>query len=231
MLVSELKPTQEILEQLDGDSTVFLLGCEGCAKGCETGGSENLPALVELLQEGGKQVAGQATVDFLCNKSLIRSKLRPLTQQIMGADCVLVATCGVGVQCVADSMLKRVRPACNTLNLGGSPGTWISTERCAECGDCLLDRTGGICPITACSKSMVNGPCGGTTKDGKCEVDSKRDCGWHRIYLRLKDLDALDEMKVVAPPKKCGRYLPSYEMKTSSFWAVDASQKQGDDNE
>jgi hypothetical protein len=78
---------------------------------------------------------------------------------------------------------------------------------------------------------MVNGPCGGTTSNGKCEVDSKRDCGWHRIYMRLKDLGALEQMKVAVAPKKYGRYLPSYEMKTSSLWAVDAPQKQGDDNE
>jgi hypothetical protein len=231
MLISELKPNEEILEQLKGDSRVFLVGCDGCARGCERGGAEKLPALVELLLGDGKEIAGQATVDFLCDKSLIRSKLRPFTRQIMGSDCVLVSTCGVGVQCVADSVLKRVRPACNTLSQGGSPGTWMSTERCAECGDCLLDRTGGICPITGCSKSMVNGPCGGTTGDGKCEVDSKRDCGWYRIYMRLKDLDALEQMKVTVAPKKHGRYLPSYEMKTSSLWAVDASQKQGDDNE
>jgi len=221
MLVTELKPQDEILASVQGDAKVFLVGCNGCASACRTGGGENLPALQSMLQEAGKSVSGATTVDFLCDKSLVRSRLRPFAERIMGSDSVLVATCGVGVQCVADSVLKRCRPACNTMNLGGSRGTWPASERCAECGDCLLDRTGGICPITNCAKSMVNGPCGGTTPEGKCEVDRERDCGWHRIYTRLKDLDALDQMKVIAPPKKYGNYLPSYEVMTSRFWAVD----------
>ncbi len=231
MLVSELKPTEEILASLAGDTRVFLLGCDGCASACRTGGAEYLPTLCTLLEEGGKQVTRTTTVDFLCDKSLVRSRLRPFTEQIVGSDSVLVATCGVGVQCVADSVLKRCRPACNTTNLGGSRGTWPGAERCAECGDCLLDRTGGVCPITNCSKSMVNGPCGGTTPEGHCEVDRKRDCGWHKIYQRLKDLDALDQMKVIVPPKKHGTYLPSYETMTGEFWAADvaAAREAGDE--
>ncbi len=221
MLVTELKPEEEILGSTESDASLFLVGCNGCASACETGGAENLPALQELLAGAGKTVTGTTTVDFLCDKSLVRSRLRPFSRQIVDSDSVLVATCGVGVQCVADSVLKRVRPACNTVNQGGTRGTWPGSERCAECGDCLLDKTGGICPITNCSKSMVNGPCGGTTSDGKCEVDRQRDCGWYRIYMRLKDLKALDQMKDVVPPKKHGNYLPSYEVMTGEHWAVD----------
>jgi len=231
MLVTELKPEQEIIEEVQGDSKVFLLGCNGCASACETGGAENLPRLIELLEGAGKTITGQTTIDFLCDKTLVRSKLRHHASKIMESDCVLVATCGVGVQCVADSVLKRVRPACNTVNMGGSRGTWPSTERCAECGDCLLDRTGGICPITSCAKGMVNGPCGGTTADGKCEVDAKRDCGWFKIYQRLKDLGALEELKKYVPPKKYGNYLPSHEVMTGEFWAVDSKSEQGASDE
>ena len=231
MLVTELKPDEEILAQLEGDAKVFLLGCNGCAGACETGGAESLPALAGKLREAGKELVGQTSVDYLCNKSLIRSHLRPYADQIMAADCVLVATCGVGVQCVADSVLKRARPACNTVNMGGASGTQMSSERCAECGDCLLDKTGGICPITGCSKSMVNGPCGGTSSDGKCEVDNERDCGWYRIYQRLKDLDALDQMKQIVPAKRYGLFLPSYERMTSQFWAVEGGPEQGGDDD
>jgi electron transport complex protein RnfC len=174
MLVTERKPDDEILASVARDSKLFLVGCNGCHAACESRGAEDLPALKTLLEGAGKTVTGWFTVDFLCDKSLVRSRLRVFTPEIMDADSVLVATCGVGIQCVADSVVKRTRPACNTINIGGSHGTWGSTERCAECGDCLLDRTGGICPITNCSKSMVNGPCGGTTGDGKCEVDRKR---------------------------------------------------------
>jgi hypothetical protein len=231
MLVTELKPEEEIISALEGDDSIFVLGCNGCAAACETGGAENVEPLVDLLRENGKKITGQMNIDFLCDKSLVRSRLRLKAAPVMEADSVLVATCGVGVQCVADSVLNRVRPACNTVNMGGSRGTWPSSERCAECGDCLLDRTGGICPITTCSKSMVNGPCGGTTGDGKCEVDGERECGWFRIYERLKDLEALDDLKQIAPPKEYGRYMPSYDRMTSEFWAVDASVEQGGNDE
>ena len=227
MLVTQRKPDEEILRQVERDSRVFLVGCNGCHSACENGGAEDLPALKTLLEGSGKTITGATTVDFLCDKSLVRSRLSAFAGQIMASDSVLVATCGVGIQCVADSVVKRVRPACNTLNRGGNHGTWGATERCAECGDCLLDRTGGICPITSCSKSMVNGPCGGTTRDGHCEVDRKRDCGWHRIYVRLKDLGALDQMKQVVPPKKYGQYLPSHEMMTGKHWATDGPAVKG----
>ena len=227
MLVTELKPKEEICAEIKDDAKVFLLGCSGCAGACKTGGAENLPVLVDLLKEAGKQVTGQATCDYLCNKSLIRSRLRPHEKQVMEADSVLVATCGVGVQCVADSVLKRTRPACNTVNLGGSHGTQFSTERCGECGDCLLDKTGGVCPITNCSKSMVNGPCGGTTKEGKCEVDQKRACGWYRIYMRLKDLNALAQMDEIVPAKRYNLFLPTYDRMTGEFWSVETPQGKG----
>ncbi len=231
MLVTELKPEDEVLESLEEDAAVFVVGCNGCASACETGGAEHLPAVEQMLEKAGKTVSGSTAVDFLCDKSLVRSRLRPFTDAIMGSDCVLVVTCGVGVQCVADSVLKRCRPACNTINMGGSRGTWPGSERCAECGDCLLNVTGGICPITNCSKSMVNGPCGGPTPDGKCEVDRERDCGWQLIYERLKDLKALDQMKEIVPPKKYGNYLPSYDVMTGQFWAVDAAAAEGGSDE
>ena len=60
--------------------------------------------------------------------------------------------------------------------------------------DNILCLTGGICPITACSKSLINGQCGGA-KNGKCEVDPNMDCGWERIYQKLKKLGRLDAMK------------------------------------
>jgi hypothetical protein len=236
MLVTERKPDEEILASVEGDERVFLVGCNGCHSACEKGGAEDLPAIAELIEGAGKTITGSTVVDFLCDKSLVRSRLRAFTRQIMAADSLIVATCGVGIQCVADSVLKRVRPGCNTINLGGNHGTWGATERCAECGDCLLDKTGGICPITNCSKSMVNGPCGGTTGDGKCEVDRERDCGWFRIFERLRDLDALDQLRQVVPPKKYGNYMPSYEVMTGEHWATDAPRpamagagKEGDD--
>jgi hypothetical protein len=111
----------------------------------------------------------------------------------------------VGVQAVGNIVDKRAVPALETVSQGGlrgnaAQGIWPSHERCANCGACLLGRTGGICPITTCSKSLVNGTCGGTD-DGKCEVHPDRDCGWYQIYKRLEGLGRLDDLKRMTPPR------------------------------
>ena len=89
---------------------------------------------------------------------------------------------------------KKVYAICDTFPLPGFQGVTAQEVDCDRCGQCYLNITGGICPITACSKSLVNGQCGGA-KNGKCEVDCNMDCGWERIYRRLKQLDRLDVLK------------------------------------
>ena len=115
--------------------------------------------------------------------------------QIEEAEAILVLSCGVGVQTVADCLAhKKVFAACDTYRLPGFQGVTPLEHDCRQCGQCYLNLTGGICPITACSKSLVNGQCGGA-KNGKCEVDPNMDCGWERIYQKLKKLGRLDAMK------------------------------------
>jgi ferredoxin len=221
MIVSELKPMEEILGYLQGESRVFVVGCTGCAEACETGSLAQVIKMKGELEKAGKTVTGHDVVDFLCSKSLIKTRLRPKTKAIMAADSVLVMTCGIGVQCVAASVNKLVHPATNTVSLGGATGEWWSEERCAQCGDCLLDHTGGICPVTACSKGLINGICGGS-KNGKCEVGKDRECGWSRIYERLKARGRLDKMRTFVPAKKNRSYLPPEDMKTTTKWSLEA---------
>jgi hypothetical protein len=73
------------------------------------------------------------------------------------------------------------------------PGQMV-LEQCQECGDCILNDTGGICPVTKCAKGLLNGPCGGS-EDGKCEVDPARDCAWVLIYNRMVALGEVDNLK------------------------------------
>jgi hypothetical protein len=116
-------------------------------------------------------------------------------KQIEAADMVLVCSCGIGVQTIAEYLEdKKVCAGCDTYALPGFQGVTPLEYKCDRCGECYLNMTGGICPITACSKSLVNGPCGGT-KNGKCEVDPEMDCGWERIYRRLAQLGRLDVLK------------------------------------
>jgi len=220
MLRSEWKPFEEIVGYLDGADKVFILGCDGCANASGTGG---LPQVLEMkakLTEAGKEVVGHSVIDFLCQKALVASRLRAKEEELEAADALLVLTCGVGVQAVAAVVPKPVVPGCNTISMGGSRGEWQGTERCMECGDCLLAYTGGICPLTACSKGLNNGACGGA-KDGKCEVSDEKPCGWELIYKRLKERGQLDKLKAFIPPKSYDKARPRPEWLSSSIWALE----------
>ena len=222
MILSEQKPFEEILGFLEGESSIFILGCNGCAQSSGSGGPVQVEEMKKKLEEAGKKVAGTKVIDFLCEKALVKSGLRARTQEIEAADSILVMTCGIGVQAVAASVNKVCHPACNTINLGGSRGEWKGSERCQECGQCLLDYTGGICPLSACTKSLVSGACGGASK-GKCEIDPARDCGWELIYNQLKEKNQLDKLKVFINPLDHSKLMPKPALLSTSRYALEQS--------
>lgn len=220
MIVSAQKPWEEILGYLEGESNIFILGCNGCAEASGTGGPAQVAEMKQKLEEAGKKVTGTMVVDFLCQRALVKSRLRPRIEQVAAADSILVMTCGLGVQAVAASVSKVCHPACNTVNMGGSRGTWAGEDRCLECGDCLLEYTGGICPLTACTKSLINGACGGASQ-GKCELDPDKDCGWELIYERLKQKNQLDKLRRFIPPKSWDKMMPKPKMRSTALWALE----------
>lgn len=220
MILSEQKPFAEIQKYLSDDNSIFVLGCNGCAEASGTGGPVQVEEMKLKLTGIGKKVTGTTVIDFLCQKSLVKSRLKPRLEQIRAADAILVMTCGVGVQAVAASVLKPCHPGCNTINLGGSRGEWQGSERCIECGDCLLEYTGGICPFTACTKGLVNGACGGASK-GKCELSPDKDCGWELIYFRLKAIGRLDNLKKFIPPHDWSKSMPDVKIMATSRYALE----------
>ena len=188
MLITELK-SKEILDSLT-QGKVFIINCHGCK---EVSFPEK--EAEEFEKSLGDKVTGVLTTDYLCNIDNLPLRLEKHAAAIEAADAVLVLSCGVGVQTVAEHLPgKRVYAACDTYALPGHQGVTPLEHDCDQCGQCYLNITGGICPITACSKSLVNGQCGGA-KNGKCEVDPNMDCGWERIYQKLKKLGRLDAMK------------------------------------
>jgi len=199
-LISKQKPLEEILSYVEGDKSIFLIGCKGCAEGWGSGGEKQVAEMKNTLQEKGKTIIGSAVVDMLCDGALTKLKLRSYKKEIAAADSILVLTDGAGVQTVAEVVDKVVHPGCNTLSSGGAHAEWKEAERCLECGDCVLEFTGGLCPIARCSKLLLNGPCGGS-QGGKCEVDPSIPCVWQQIVDRLAKLRQLDKLERFVTPK------------------------------
>jgi hypothetical protein len=226
MILSEQKPFEEILGYLEGEKSVFILGCNGCAQSSGSGGPVQVEEMKNRLTEAGKKVTGTKVIDFLCEKALVKSGLRGGVEEVVAADSILVMTCGIGVQAVAASVNKVCHPACNTINLGGSRGEWKGSERCQECGQCLLDYTGGICPLSACTKSLVSGACGGAS-NGKCELSPDRDCGWELIYNRLKAKNQLEKLKVFINPLDHSKLMPRPALLSTSRYALEQSDQEG----
>lgn len=200
MLISEQKPFEEILGYLNGDKNIFLIGCKGCAEGWGSGGEKQVAEMGERLREQGKTITGSVVVDMLCDSVLTKLKLRTYKKEIAAADSILVLTDGAGVQTVSELVNKVVHPGCNTLSSGGAHAEWKEAERCLECGDCMLEFTGGICPIARCSKHLLNGPCGGS-QGGKCEVDPDIPCVWQEIVDQLDRLGQLNKLERLVTPK------------------------------
>ena len=190
MLITELKNKEVLLSQLKGK--VFIINCHGC-KEIRFPEKEAEELEKELTASG--VVTGCMTTDYICNAENLALRLAKYADQIAAADTILVLSCGVGVQTVASAYVeKRVVAGCDTYALPGFQGVTPLEHDCRQCGECYLNLTGGICPITACSKSLLNGQCGGA-KDGKCEVDPNMECGWERIMRRLAQVGRLDAVK------------------------------------
>ena len=203
MIIAEQKPLEEIAQSIAGHRKVLVLGCGTCVTVCFAGGQREVGLLSSTLRikdsvAGQKREIGELTVQRQCEWEFLDAA----AEQIRDADVVLSLGCGIGVQAIAEHFPKvRVVPGLNTgfLGMPVAPGEWES--RCSACGQCVLAQTGGVCPISRCSKGLLNGPCGGSV-NGKCEVGGGAiPCGWQLIYDRLEALGELDRLEEITPPK------------------------------
>ncbi|MEW6202393.1 MAG: methylenetetrahydrofolate reductase C-terminal domain-containing protein [bacterium] len=197
--ITRQKPMEKIMESLKGDTSICIVGCGTCATMCHTGGQEEVLTMKKNLLDSGKVITGWMVVPTACD-DLSKEAIRENQQTFSDADSILVMTCAFGVQTIATSIEKPVIPALDTLFIGREDGISIYSEICMQCGECVLESTGGICPVTTCHKGLLNGPCGGTN-NGKCEIDKEKDCAWTLIYKRLEKLGRLDRMRKYYPPK------------------------------
>ncbi len=186
----KLKGKDELVSLLAGKDNLFIIACNKCFKEFETIDEPDCGEFEKIVAEQGKTVTGSARVDFLCNKNHTEKKLPDMIPE--GTENIFVISCGLGIQTVADLAGKPVYAASNSLNYTGHHGMALTKKSCDACAQCYLNITGGICPIVDCSKSLVNGQCGGA-KNGKCEVDGNKDCAWEKIYRRLEKQGRLEE--------------------------------------
>lgn len=209
MIVSELKPLQEIIDSLKGHNKIFLVGCGECATTCKTGGEAELQAIKQQLELAGKGVTGTCIPKAPCAASQIKTELAKNMKALRESEAILILACGLGVQSVKenDRLGLAIIPALNTMFGAVMDAAGNFFEKCSLCGECVLDVTEGICPITLCAKGLLNGPCGGMDK-GKCEVDKDKDCAWVLIYKELekkKKLGKLKEIQGAKDYKKSGK--------------------------
>ena len=197
--ITKQKPLEEVTECLNRCERVYLIGCGTCATMLHTGGKSEVLEMKDQLEAAGKKVTGWMVIPTACD-TLTKEALAENAKDIEATDCILVMSCAFGVQTVSLYSDKAVYPALNTMFVGReeSPGHFI--EVCAQCGDCVLAQTAGICPLVRCAKSLQNGPCGGSV-DGKCEIDPDIPCAWQLIIDRLTALGQLDKLEEIVPAK------------------------------
>ena len=213
MIVAERKTLEQIEAMIEGLDKILVAGCGTCVAVCMAGGEKEAELLAAELRMKGKLDGKQRTIDQITiTRQCDKEYLEQLAKYIDDYDAVVSMGCGAGVQFLAERYDdKVVLPALNTRFIGVAEGAGVWTQRCMACSDCILDQTGGVCPMTICAKNLLNGPCGGTDK-GKCEVDSEKDCAWTLIYNKMEKLGRLDYIKKIQPPKdysvmtKPGRY-------------------------
>ncbi|TXT65386.1 MAG: hypothetical protein BAJALOKI1v1_440003 [Promethearchaeota archaeon] len=208
VVITTKKPEQEVFDALDRYNVkkAVIVSCGTCAALCQTGGTEGLEEWTQKLEEKGIQVLSGIVSEDVCDNRVMRKDLNKIKEEVAGADAILTLSCGLGIQSIVKNMErfdagKPVIIANNTEFMGMTERIGRFYMRCLGCGDCLLNETGGICPITTCAKALMNGPCGGMV-EGKCEVGNyEKDCGWILIYNRLKEMGRLDLFEKLRPPR------------------------------
>ncbi|MDD4953361.1 MAG: methylenetetrahydrofolate reductase C-terminal domain-containing protein [Candidatus Omnitrophica bacterium] len=202
MIITEQKKLTEILGSLEGYQKIFLVGCGECATTCKTGGETEVRKVKEQLEEAGKSVVGVCIPSAPCVASKVKAEFAKNMPALRQAEAILVLACGLGTQSVKanDRLGLVILPGCDTLFGAVMDAQGAFYEKCSLCGECVLEVTGGICPITLCAKGLLNGPCGGMNK-GKCEVDKDKDCAWVLIYQELEKKKKLARLKQIQCPK------------------------------
>jgi ferredoxin len=202
MIVADRKPLKEILEMIQDCRRVLIVGCKGCVTVCNVGGAKEVGILASILKiarkkDGTDIEVDERTLERQCDPEYVEQ----LRDVVGDYDAVLSMACGVGPQFLSERYPdSRVFPMVNTTFFGGATQHGVWAERCAGCGTCVIHLFDGMCPIARCSKSLLNGPCGGSA-NGKCEISKDVPCIWDMIVRKMMEEGRLDELLKFRPPK------------------------------
>ena len=203
MIVAQRKNIPALLAIAARHQQVLLLGCGTCVTVCLAGGQREVSIIASALRMAARLKdrpleVDELTIERQCDNVFIEQA----AEAIQRNEAVISLGCGAGVQAIAERYTsKPVYGGLDTAFIGILEERAVWTEKCAACGDCVLDQYGGVCPVTRCAKQMLNGPCSGSRED-RCEVRADRPCAWQLIYQRLKGIGQLDRLKEIKPPKK-----------------------------
>jgi hypothetical protein len=206
VIVAQPKPFTEIKAMIGNYFRVLVAGCGTCVAVCLAGGEKEAGILAAQLKlaattENRPLQVSAATVERQCDREF----LQLFRDRVSEVDAIVSLACGAGIQFLAEMYPDvPVFPGVDTSFIGVAEGAGVWTERCKSCNQCYLGITGGICPVTMCAKSLLNGPCGGP-KNGKCETSPERDCAWVQIISRLEKQGRLDLLMGVVPPRSYDR--------------------------
>jgi ferredoxin len=198
MILTQKKPIEELMAMLGDAKKIALIGCGSCATACATGGEKEIAELKAYLESHGKTVVATGMSDYCCMNIMTRNVVKKLNAA--KPDAIIGMSCGDGVQVIAKHADCVVYPSNNTMFLGESIKLGLFEEACHLCGNCVLGQTGGICPISRCAKSLVNGPCGGA-RNGRCEVNPENPCAWIEIYNKLVSLGQEEKIGITREDK------------------------------
>ncbi len=189
MIVTHKKDPSIVRELVAPFKKIIIVGCSECAAVCRTGGSEQVKEMTEALAD--HDILATISIESPCDKRISSRDMKRIEEEMAEAEALVALCCGSGVQALGEVTGKRIIAALDTDFLGMVERLGVFYERCAHCGECLLNDTAGICPVARCPKGIRNGPCEGI-EGTKCEADKDRDCIWHTIYETLKARDQTD---------------------------------------
>jgi hypothetical protein len=193
MIITKLKPIEEILSFLHKNKKIFLIGCAACASKCQTGGEKEINDIEKILIDKGFNICGKIVLDTPCDSRIVRRDLLPKLENEKDIQ-ILVLSCGSGLQTISSLAQIPIVTGLDTLFIGSTRRIGEALEYCSACGECLLSEFSGNCPVTRCPKGNINGPCGGVV-EGKCEVNSKNECIWSVIFKAKGNIGPYKQVK------------------------------------